>query len=244
MKIATSNQDLLKNINSLPGVSVVIEEAALSDALPDCRTAPEQIISVLSFLHRQKVAAQEAFDRLSDNSCSMHAMFCRMEIDGLTVLMDTIRDGLNAWGQSQADGVAFFGVYWVNDAGNHVLCEVDGGTCYDAHRDFNKALQSAGIANQMFKTDRYIVKAIPAGVKVFDSETECAIITSESITVPVKNSLPGVEFYRHVESSLLYIVVNRAAYWFDSVNGCYRAAGNCINVGDMRRNVSGAWSKL
>lgn len=382
MKIATSNQDLLKNINSLPGVSVVIEEAALSYALPDCRIAPEQIISVLSFLHRKRGDGEEALKRLAATGSNRVAAV-RETIASITLVMDSIRDGLNAWGQSQADGVTFFGVYWVDDAGKHLLCEVDGGTCYEAYRDFDKALQSAGYGNRVCKTDRYIVKAIPAGVKVFDTETECAIITTESTGISVicgapllhedlkisksalkalkdaemiiaanarisinlltyfnsadrkvwrnadnlacliidsvsnamqetsltfaangfrdlshaidsyicsnldtwkgksdrygyqetntkaelmrlyeethnnasyeaalniKNAtmpnVSDVEFYRLSSTGCVFVVAGRSAYWFDSVNGRYLPAGECINVGDMRRNVSGTWSKL
>lgn len=72
--------------------------------------------------------------------------------------------------------VPYFGVYHVDEDGEHELCEVDGGVCYVAHRTEEVAQKEAGCAATGNKS-KYVAKPIPAGVRVFDALLNCEALS-------------------------------------------------------------------
>lgn len=73
----------------------------------------------------------------------------------------------------------FYGVYWIKPDGEAVLCEVDGGTCYEAYRSKARAEKSAKRGMESFKRfgTQYAARRIPAGVQVWDDVTHRKVIT-------------------------------------------------------------------
>lgn len=77
----------------------------------------------------------------------------------------------------------YFGVYYIaNEGADPVLCEVDGGICYEAYTDIADANSSASEANDSAIAHgwhgRYDVRIIPAGVRVWDRDSDCESIAS------------------------------------------------------------------
>ncbi|MCU1787728.1 hypothetical protein CUU54_02505 [Pectobacterium polaris] len=73
----------------------------------------------------------------------------------------------------------FYGVYWVELDGEAVLCEVDGGTCYEAYRSKARAEKSAKRSTEAFSAHgaQYVARRIPAGVLIWDDVTHRKVIT-------------------------------------------------------------------
>ena len=68
----------------------------------------------------------------------------------------------------------YFGLYYIKGE-TPELCEVDGGVCYEAHRNEKKA--QARIALCHLNPADYDVRAIPAGIKVFDCKSNKVAIS-------------------------------------------------------------------
>lgn len=68
----------------------------------------------------------------------------------------------------------YFGLYYIKGA-TPELCEVDGGVCYEAHRNEKKALARITICN--LNSQEYAVMQIPRGIKVFDCKTDQVAIS-------------------------------------------------------------------
>lgn len=63
----------------------------------------------------------------------------------------------------------YFGIYYVGE-GAPRLCEVDGGVCYEAYRTAAEAEREIAATLPEF-AERYTVKPIPAGTRVWDRES-------------------------------------------------------------------------
>ena len=67
----------------------------------------------------------------------------------------------------------YFGLYYIKGE-TPELCEVDGGVCYEAHRNEKKA--QARISLCRLNAADYDVCPVPAGIKVFDYKTDQVVI--------------------------------------------------------------------
>ncbi len=79
-------------------------------------------------------------------------------------------------------GKQFVGIYY-RDADNKVmLCEVDGGICYEAYTNASEAQKVAAASNadavKYGWSGRYEVNSIPAGTLVFDREIEAQAVAA------------------------------------------------------------------
>lgn len=88
--------------------------------------------------------------------------------------------------------VQLFGVYFQGKNGPAMLCDVDGGICFAAHRTMAAAEADAAQTEEMTKhhatpgQKRYSVKPIEAGQLCHDSETDSIVIAAEhAAPVPV-----------------------------------------------------------
>lgn len=77
----------------------------------------------------------------------------------------------------------YFGVYYIKGDSAPVLCEVDGGVCYEAHASEIAAQASANAGNLINASHadmgRYVVQPIPAGVRVHDRESDSESVSGE-----------------------------------------------------------------
>jgi hypothetical protein len=98
------------------------------------------------------------------------------------------------WNGRDHDGL-FFGLYYVNEAGERELCEVDGGVCYEAHRDRDDAEMMLAADKTLSASGSYEVHPIPGGQRVADPITE-SVVTAKPhmiVTPPVRLTFPAAD---------------------------------------------------
>lgn len=82
---------------------------------------------------------------------------------------------------------AYFGIWYtgspriVDHIDNAAWCEMDGGICYEAFTSFADAAAAAADTLTDHQ-ERYVVRAMPAGIKVWNRETESLDVTTRHLT--------------------------------------------------------------